>query len=112
MLEDRGRWLTITPPSPLFFVSVASKGFSLALSLLFTTLAREFISVAAKGFARVGCWRESNWMWAEDLEGVRRTTWRASMVRRAPSFPTGPESAIARAAAGRRRNCADLTNSL
>ena len=52
----------------------------------------------------------------EELEGP---TWpiealgkRASMVRGAPSFPTGPESAIARAAAGRRRDRADLMTPL
>jgi hypothetical protein len=33
----------------VFFVSVASKGLSQAVSLLFATLARWFISVAAKG---------------------------------------------------------------
>src|SRR5712691_7465950 len=37
------------PPSPLFFVSVASKGLSHAVSLLFATLARGSISVASKG---------------------------------------------------------------
>jgi len=111
MLEDRGRWLTIThAPSPLFFVSVASKGLSPAVSLLFTTLAREFISVAAKELTGADCWRESNSVGWKDSEEVRRTTWRASMVRGAPSFPTGPKSAIARAAAGRRRKGADLTN--
>jgi hypothetical protein len=36
-------------PTPLFFVSVASKGFSHGVSLLFATLAGRFISVAAKG---------------------------------------------------------------
>ena len=34
---------------PLFFVSVASKGFTHAVSLLFATLAGIFVSVAAKG---------------------------------------------------------------
>jgi hypothetical protein len=33
----------------VFFVSVASKEFSCAVSLLFATLAGRFISVAAKG---------------------------------------------------------------
>ncbi len=33
---------------PPFFVSVASKGISLAVSLLFATLAKRFISVASK----------------------------------------------------------------
>src|SRR5712692_5141888 len=42
-------------PSPLFFVSVAAKGLSLAVSLLFAKLAERPISVAAKGLkARVG----------------------------------------------------------
>ncbi len=56
------------------------------------------------------------------MGGVRKTTWpiealgkRASMVREALSFPTGPESAIpttsgsmiARTAAGRRKDRAD-----
>jgi len=40
---------------PVFFVSVASKGLSLAVSLLFATLAGRSISVAAKGLkAMVG----------------------------------------------------------
>jgi hypothetical protein len=34
---------------PLFFVSVASKGFRLAVSLLYATLAKWPISVAFKG---------------------------------------------------------------
>jgi hypothetical protein len=34
---------------PVFFVSVASKGFSHAVSLLFATLARRCISVVSKG---------------------------------------------------------------
>ena len=66
--------LKIAPknPLPVFFVSVASKGFSFAVSLLFATV---FISVAPKGLrARVrgdpdrvgaGEWeavsREKNW---------------------------------------------------
>ena len=75
---------------PLFFVSVAAKEVSSAISLLFATLAGRSISVAAKGLTRTECWRESNWVRAEDSEGVRRTTWRAGMVRRARSFPTGP----------------------
>ncbi len=42
-------------PSPLFFVSVASKGLSQSVSLLFATLAGRSISVASKGLkARVG----------------------------------------------------------
>jgi hypothetical protein len=37
-------------PLPRFFVSVASKGVRVAVSLLFATLAGRSISVAAKGF--------------------------------------------------------------
>jgi hypothetical protein len=42
----------------MFFVSVASKGFSFAVSLLFATLAGKPISVAAKGLTGIGagCW--------------------------------------------------------
>ena len=36
-------------PSPCFFVSVAAKGLSHAVSPLFATLARKCISVASKG---------------------------------------------------------------
>jgi hypothetical protein len=36
-------------PLPLYFVSVASKGFSRIVSLLFATLAGRSIGVAAKG---------------------------------------------------------------
>jgi hypothetical protein len=49
-------WLTITgTPAPVFFVSVASKGLSQAVSLLFATLARRPINVAAKGLKAIGC---------------------------------------------------------
>jgi hypothetical protein len=37
-------------PTPMFFVNVASKRVSHSASLLFATLARGSISVAAKGF--------------------------------------------------------------
>jgi hypothetical protein len=47
-------------PTPLFFVSVASKGVSFAVSLLFATLAGRAISVAAKGLMGTTCRRESN----------------------------------------------------
>src|SRR6266850_2529781 len=88
-LEDRGSWLTITPLPPLFFVSVASKGLSSAVSLLFATLAGKSISVAAKGFKRVDCWREGNCVGWKDSEEVRRTTWRAGMDgRRRRILPT------------------------
>ncbi len=65
----------------MFFVSVASKGLSSAVSLLFATLAGRSISVAAKGLTMTKCWQESNWVGAEDFEGVRRTAWQARMVR-------------------------------
>src|SRR5260370_27381912 len=41
-------------PTPVFFVSVASKGFSQTVSLLFATLAGRFISVAVKGLRATG----------------------------------------------------------
>src|SRR5260370_41528174 len=40
-------------PLPWFCVSVASKGFSKSVSLLFATLAGRCISVAAKGFRKM-----------------------------------------------------------
>src|SRR5712692_9355119 len=79
---------------PLFFASVASKGLSPAVSLLFATLAGRSISVAAKGLMGADCWQESNRAGPEDSEGVRRTAWRASMVR------------------GAQKNRADLTKPL
>src|SRR5947209_24811 len=47
-------------PSPMFIVSVAAKGLSPVVSLLFATLAGKSISVAAKGVRGAICWRESN----------------------------------------------------
>ena len=73
MLKPAGSWLTITPPTPLFFVSVESKGFSDPVSSLFATLTRGFISVAAKGFMGVDCWQEGNCVGWKDSEEVRRT---------------------------------------
>jgi hypothetical protein len=55
---------------PLFFVSVASKGVRFSVSLLFATLARRSISVAAKGLTGADCWRKSNGLGWEDLGGV------------------------------------------
>jgi hypothetical protein len=60
-----GFWLALLvnnnrTPSPLFLVSVASKGLSPTVSLLFATLAGKTISVAAKGLTRMLRWRESN----------------------------------------------------
>jgi hypothetical protein len=68
------------PPSPLFFVSVASKGVSPAVSLLFATLAGGSISVAARELTQANCWRGGNFVRPNDSEGVRRTTWRAGRV--------------------------------
>jgi len=48
------------PGTPVFFISVAFKGLSDGVSLLFTILAGESISVAAKGLMVADCWRESN----------------------------------------------------
>ena len=56
----------------MFFVSVAAKGLSIAVSLLFATLAGSCISVAVKGFTQAKYWRESNLLGWEDLGGVRR----------------------------------------
>jgi hypothetical protein len=50
------------------------------------------------------CLQESNWVGHEHSEGVRRTTWRAPIVRRALSY--------ARSTASRRRKRADLTKPL
>src|SRR6266576_3142351 len=44
---------TIAPPPRLFFVSVASKGLSSTVTLLFTTLAGRSITVAAKGLRAI-----------------------------------------------------------
>ena len=68
----------------MFFVNVAAKGVSHAVSLLFATLGGKSISVAAKGLMEADCWRKGNWVGWEDFEGVRRTAWRASMVSKAP----------------------------
>ena len=57
--------------TPVFFVSVASKGFSWAVSFLFATLAGRLISVANKGL------REE-----QRLEGVDRKIGRASCRER------------------------------
>ena len=71
---------TTADPFPRFFVSVAFKGVSLCVSLLFATLAGRSISVVAKGFRRTDCWREGNAPGFEDFEGAARTTGRAHIV--------------------------------
>ena len=53
-VEASRKLVNRTSPTPLFFVSVASKGLSSAVSLLFATLAGKSISVATKGFQRSG----------------------------------------------------------
>jgi hypothetical protein len=57
-------------PTPLFFVSVAFKGFSFFVSLLFAAVAGSFVSVAAKGLTEAKCWRKSNGPGWEDFGGV------------------------------------------
>ena len=57
-------------PTPLFFVSVAAKGVSLAVSLLFATLAGGSIGVAVKGLTQANCWREGNFVRPNNFEGV------------------------------------------
>jgi hypothetical protein len=57
-------------PTPLFFVSVASKGVNFEVSLLFAALTGGFISVAAKGLTGARCWQEGNWLGWEDFGGV------------------------------------------
>ena len=49
MASDEWRGPELGPPPPWFFVSVASKGLSLAVSLLSATLTRRSISVAVEG---------------------------------------------------------------
>ena len=44
-----------------------------------------FVSVPNKGFPGEDCWRESNWEGWREFGEARRTTWRASILRRAPS---------------------------
>jgi hypothetical protein len=85
----------------VFFVSVASKGLSHSVSLLFATLAGRCINVAAKGLTQPRCWLESNRLGWENLGGVRRTAWRAG-----PGTETGMQKAhIVR---GARKNRAEL----
>jgi hypothetical protein len=99
------------PRPPLFFVSVAFKGVSFGVSLLFTTLAERFVSVAAKGVRGADCWRESNWVEWEDIEGVRRTGWRArpaeasGMSRKPNRDAKNAQKAHIRG--GAQRNCAE-----
>ena len=73
----------------MFFVSVASKGFSRNVSLLFATLTGRPISVAAKGLERkVG---SGKWtVVSEKNEDPREARGQAGQK----SFPAGPESAI------------------
>ena len=80
--------------SPRYFVSVAFKGLSPDVSLLFATLAGESISVAAKGLMGAGCWLESNGMGCEDSGGVRRTTWRAGMAGKGGKESCRPNETI------------------
>jgi hypothetical protein len=64
----------LTDVTSVFFVSVAAKGFSDPVSLLFATLAASSISVAAKELTGTDGWQENICLGCEDFEGVRRTT--------------------------------------
>ena len=55
-------------PSPLFFVSVDSKGVSVSVSPLFSTLAREFTSVDSKRLTDAIHPLESSAMGHEDFK--------------------------------------------
>jgi hypothetical protein len=68
--EERAREANGGTPSPRFFVSVASKGVIFSVSLLFATLARGSIGVAAKGLKGARRWREGNALGWGDLGGV------------------------------------------
>jgi hypothetical protein len=48
-IENERVWLTIITPCPRFFVSVAAKGVSDPVSLLFATVTGDLASVAFKG---------------------------------------------------------------
>src|SRR6267142_5343177 len=54
--RGNGSWLTITPPTPLFFISVDSKGFSFTVSSLFATLTGAIIYLTNQ--------RKSEMIWA------------------------------------------------
>jgi hypothetical protein len=57
------------PPTPRFFVNIASKKVSSAVSLLFAILAGRSISVAAKGLMQANGWREDSLVRSRDFEG-------------------------------------------
>ena|SRR5437868_6505674 len=73
-------------PHPWFFVSVASKGFSFSVSLVFATLARQSISVASKEVRRAMCWRERKGEKCEEFVAVGWSRRRRGMVRKATPF--------------------------
>jgi len=58
------------PPTAVFFVSVASKGVSHAVSLLFATLAGKSISVAVKGLTQASCSGAGEFAGRNDFEGA------------------------------------------
>ena len=66
--DEPGPRLTITTPPPLFFVSVASKGFRFSVSPLFSTLAREPTSVDFERLTEAIQLLESRGMRHEDLK--------------------------------------------
>jgi len=71
-----GGWNSKGGSHPQFFVSVAFKGVSFGVSLLFATLARGSICVEGKGVRGANGWRERNGLGWERVEGVGRTAWR------------------------------------
>src|SRR5882724_8743268 len=65
MLKPAGSWLTITPPTPLFFISVAFKRLSDPVNSLFATLTGGLISVDSKGVREGRKWKCENGKWQE-----------------------------------------------
>ena len=67
MAVDGGRKI-VPPLTPVFFVSIASKGVSHSVSLLFATLAGGSIGVAVKGLTQANCGREGNFVRPNNFE--------------------------------------------
>src|SRR6266487_2240464 len=99
-----GDWCSASP-TPVFFLSAHSKGVagenrvtahSTGLKVAaFSMIWEWLLSAHSKGVTCSICILIGILTGTAHSKGVRRTTWRASMVRRAPSFPTGSESANA-----------------
>ena len=69
-------------PSPLFFVSVASKGFKFYVSLLFSTLARGFASVDFKRLTNAIHLLESSGMGHENFKELATREQRGNEITR------------------------------